>query len=228
VGSGWWHPCPSVDLPRPPLRLWGCITRRRPNVPRVSTCEHSGPGPWTPQLGGERAYRGRLGKGRCPAQSGRSHSAALRPLDAKRQLAVRESLLGSNFCQQPLCLGDLGHFRRRRKAFERRGEDGVGFGGSGGRLVELGERKRGAQSATPPNADLRLLKRPSSRRPRRGHSSARCINPIDRAALFKRLCKPGMTDDEVDEILGIVDAYLGGCLCAADWRSWLRRRTKNA
>lgn len=61
-----------------------------------------------------------------------------------------------------------------------------------------------------------------------GHSSARCINPIERAALFKRLCKPGMTDDEVDEIVGIVDAYLSGCLCAADWRSWLRRRTKNA
>ena len=61
-----------------------------------------------------------------------------------------------------------------------------------------------------------------------GHSSARCINPIERAALSKRLCKPGMTDDEVDEIVGIVDAYLSGCLYAADWRSWLRRRTKNA
>ena len=40
-----------------------------------------------------------------------------------------------------------------------------------------------------------------------GHSSARCINPIESAALFKRLCKPGMTDDEVDEIVGIVDAF---------------------
>ena len=41
--------------------------------------------------------------------------------------------------QQRLRLGDLGHFRRRRKAFERRREDGVGFGGAGGRLVEFGE-----------------------------------------------------------------------------------------
>ena len=40
--------------------------------------------PVTSQMGGERAYRGRLGMGRCPPQSGRSHSAALRPLDAKR------------------------------------------------------------------------------------------------------------------------------------------------
>ena|ERR1700722_1667803 len=46
-----------------------------------------------------------------------------------------------------------------------------------------------------------------------GHSSARCINPIERAALSKRLCKPGMTDDEVDEIVGIVDAYLAD-VCA--------------
>ena len=47
--------------------------------------------------------------------------------------------------EQRLRLSDLGHFRRRRKAFERRREDGVGFGRAGGRLVELGERKRGAQ-----------------------------------------------------------------------------------
>jgi hypothetical protein len=33
-----------------------------------------------------------------------------------------------------------------------------------------------------------------------------------------------MTDDEVDEIVRIVDAYLSGRLCAADWRLWLRRR----
>jgi hypothetical protein len=40
---------------------------------------------------------------------------------------------------------DLRHFRRRRKAFHRRREDGVGVGGAGGRLIELGERKRRAQ-----------------------------------------------------------------------------------
>ena len=47
--------------------------------------------------------------------------------------------------QQRLRLGDLRHFGRRREAFERRREDGVGVGGAAGRLVELGERKRGAQ-----------------------------------------------------------------------------------
>ena len=47
--------------------------------------------------------------------------------------------------EQRLRLVDLGHFRRRRKAFEGGREDGVGVGGAGGRLVELGERQRRAQ-----------------------------------------------------------------------------------
>jgi hypothetical protein len=33
-----------------------------------------------------------------------------------------------------------------------------------------------------------------------------------------------MTDDEVDEIVRIVDAYLSGRMCSADWRLRLRRR----
>jgi hypothetical protein len=53
--------------------------------------------------------------------------------------------------------------------------------------------------------------------------SVRGVNPLQRAALVNRLHKPGMTDDEVDEIVRVVDAYLAGLLCAADWRSWLRR-----
>ena len=48
--------------------------------------------------------------------------------------------------EQRLSLGDLGHLRRRRKAFERGREDRLGFGGAVGRLVELGERERGAQA----------------------------------------------------------------------------------
>jgi hypothetical protein len=59
-----------------------------------------------------------------------------------------------------------------------------------------------------------------------GHSSARGVNPLERAALVNRLRKPGMADDEVDEIVRIVDAYLSGRLCAADWRLWLRRRVE--
>ncbi len=42
-----------------------------------------------------------------------------------------------NLCEQPLRLRDLRHFGRRRKAFERRREDGVGFDGAAGRLVEI-------------------------------------------------------------------------------------------
>jgi hypothetical protein len=61
-----------------------------------------------------------------------------------------------------------------------------------------------------------------------GHFSARCVNPIERAALVNRLCKLGMSDGEVDEIVGVVDAYLSGRLCAADWRLWLRRRGDGA
>jgi hypothetical protein len=57
-----------------------------------------------------------------------------------------------------------------------------------------------------------------------GYSSASGVNPLERAALVNRLRNPGMTDDEVDEIVRIVDAYLSRRLCAADWRSWLRRR----
>jgi hypothetical protein len=56
------------------------------------------------------------------------------------------------------------------------------------------------------------------------YSSACGVNPIERAALVKRLCKPGMTDDEVDETVRIVDVYLSGRLCAADWRLWLPGR----
>ena len=47
--------------------------------------------------------------------------------------------------EQRLRLGDLGHLGRRRKAFERRREDGVGVGGAAGRLVKLGERQRREQ-----------------------------------------------------------------------------------
>ena len=47
--------------------------------------------------------------------------------------------------EQRLRLCDLGHLRGRREAFERGAEDGVSFDGAAGRLVELGERERGAE-----------------------------------------------------------------------------------
>jgi hypothetical protein len=55
-----------------------------------------------------------------------------------------------------------------------------------------------------------------------GYSSASGVNPIERAAFVTRRGKPEMTDGEVDEAARIADAYLGGRLCAADWRLWLR------
>ena len=47
--------------------------------------------------------------------------------------------------EQSLRLGDLRHFQRRRKAFERGRERVVPFDRAAGRLVELGEQQRGAQ-----------------------------------------------------------------------------------
>ena len=61
--------------------------------------------------------------------------------------------------QQRLRLGDLGHFGRRRKAFERRGEYGVRLSSTAGRLVELGERKRRAEAPTARALLLRDLER---------------------------------------------------------------------
>ena len=57
-----------------------------------------------------------------------------------------------------------------------------------------------------------------------GVSTPRRVDPLERAALVKRLRTPEMTDDEVDEIVRVVEVYLSGRLCAADWRTWLRRR----
>jgi hypothetical protein len=51
----------------------------------------------------------------------------------------------------------------------------------------------------------------------------RRVDPLERAAIVNRFRKPEMTDDEVDELVRIVELYLSGCLCAADWRLWLRR-----
>jgi hypothetical protein len=56
-----------------------------------------------------------------------------------------------------------------------------------------------------------------------GHRSTRSVDPLERAAMVKRLRKPEMTDDEIDALVRVVEAYLSGCLCAADWRLWLRR-----
>ena len=50
--------------------------------------------------------------------------------------------------QQRLSVGDLRQFWRRRKVFKRRRKDRVGFGGTGRRLVELGEGQRSLQAET--------------------------------------------------------------------------------
>ena len=61
----------------------------------------------------------------------------------------RFDLVGRCECsQQRLRLGDLGHFGRRRKAFERRRENGVGVGRTRGGLVKPRQRKRPEQLIT--------------------------------------------------------------------------------
>jgi hypothetical protein len=80
--------------------------------------------------------------------------------------------------------------------------------------------KRDAVQRRVATARARLIEKAEAN----GYSAALHVNPIERAALVNRLHKPEMTDHEVDEIVTIVDAYLGGRLCAADWRLWLRHR----
>ncbi len=52
-------------------------------------------------------------------------------------------------------LGDLRHFGRRRKVFERRREDVVRLGGAAGRLIELGELQRRLQPEAARGLSLR-------------------------------------------------------------------------
>jgi hypothetical protein len=75
--------------------------------------------------------------------------------------------------QQRLRLSDLRHFRRRRKALDRRRKDGVGVGRAAGRLVELGERECRAQLKTP----RRLLLRDGDG-DREGFSGARGVSKV--------------------------------------------------
>jgi hypothetical protein len=62
---------------------------------------------------------------------------------------LRSSLFDPKCSQQRLRLGNLGHWRSRRETFERWRENGMGVDGTAGRLVELSERKRGAQLEAP-------------------------------------------------------------------------------
>jgi hypothetical protein len=76
-------------------------------------------------------------------------SGARRPSTQDGNCRARKpSLTGllCNLCQEPLCLGDLGHFRRRCEAFERWSKSGVRVGEAGGRLIKLGERQRRLQT----------------------------------------------------------------------------------
>ena len=79
--------------------------------------------------------------------------------------------------------------------------------------------KRDAAQRRAATAQARLIEKAEAIPPRG-------VTPLERAALVKRLCKPGMTEDEVNEIVLVVDAYLSGRLCAADWRLWPRRRVE--
>ena len=77
--------------------------------------------------------------------------------------------------QQRLRLGDLWHFRRRRKAFERGRENGVGVGGAAGRLIELGQRERRAQFVAARALLLARRRLPFDRPPPRARDRRDCI-----------------------------------------------------
>jgi hypothetical protein len=83
--------------------------------------------------------------------------------------------------------------------------------------------KRDAAQRRAATAQARLIEKAEAS----GYSSVSGVNPLERAALVNRFRKPEMTDGEVDDIVRIVDAYLSGRLCAADWRLWLRRRVED-
>jgi hypothetical protein len=80
--------------------------------------------------------------------------------------------------------------------------------------------KRAAAQRRAATARARLIEKAEANE----YSAALHVNPIARADLVNRLRKPEMTDDEADEIVRAVDAYLSGRLCAAGWPLWLRRR----
>ena len=90
--------------------------------------------------------------------------------------------------KQRLRLGDLGHFRRRRKPFEGGREDGVRVGESAGRLIVLGERERRLQMRTA----CALLLRYGDRRPE-------CflgVSVIGRVALEQNFAAQAMQEGE--------------------------------
>ena len=81
--------------------------------------------------------------------SRRYERVAIGGVQLRQPLAPRRTRLDlvrlSQPRQQRLSLGDLRHLGRRRKAFERGREDGVGIDEAAGRLIELCERQRRAQ-----------------------------------------------------------------------------------
>ena len=72
--------------------------------------------------------------------------------------------------QQRLRFGDLRHFRRRRKAFERRREHGVGVGGAALDRASRAKKRRGVQNCAPPAVSQRQWR--SGRLPRRARGSS--------------------------------------------------------
>jgi hypothetical protein len=70
------------------------------------------------------------------------------PVSGIRRASAQTFLSGAvrKLAEQRLRFGDLGHLRRRRKAFERGGENGVGLSEAAGRLIELRQLQRRLQA----------------------------------------------------------------------------------
>ena len=137
----------------------GCRMRshRRELASHVATCPQAVIG--RQSLGRVLVARGGLAgccegfrRFRRPIAAGGDERVAVGHLQVRQSLPARR--FGPDFIglrqrrQKRLRLGDLRHFRRRRNAFQRGRENGVGFGGAAGRLIEVGERERRAQFET--------------------------------------------------------------------------------
>src|ERR1700722_18454168 len=112
----------------------------------------------------------------------------LRQLMSPRRVGL--DLVSRGKCRQEcLRFSNLKHLRRRRKAFERSREDGVGIHGASGRLIELGERQRRAQTPTSCALLLRYLER--------GLESFLCRSGISWIALEQEFASQKMREGQV-------------------------------
>jgi hypothetical protein len=156
-------------------------SNRRGTDPDARWCGRGGVArrPPIPISGGEPTFRGRAGNSRNRPETGTF--GVPRTASSSLEAALRQTLY------QRLRLGDLGHFRCRRKAFERGREDGVGVGRATGQLIEFCERKRRAEAEAARALPLRWLRPWQTPGVGRGFAFLQSGNRLARAAAVRDL-----------------------------------------